>query len=131
MNGTWEPNTGATEDEISKLVVSTSKQLPEEYVNLLRTYNGGEGDLALDPMWLQLWPINDVVENNSVEPFIDYPDYFFFASNGGMESIAFKLGRSNKNEMVMIDLIAGIDSCTIIATDFSEFISAIGNEIEG
>ena len=64
MEINWEPNAGATEEEIAILVAKTRKPLPEDYLNLLRKHNGGEGDLALEPMWLQLWCIKDVIENN-------------------------------------------------------------------
>jgi hypothetical protein len=131
MEFNWKPNTGATEEEIAVLVAKTQKSLPEDYLNILRKYNGGEGDLALEPMWLQLWCIKDVIENNQVEPFIDYPEYFFFASNGGMESMAFKLNNSANTEIVMFDLVAGIDSCQTIANNFNEFINAIGKEYKG
>lgn len=127
MHINWKPNVGATEEELNKLKKETNISLPSGYISLLRKYNGGEGDLALEPMWLQLWSIDQVLEYQGMEPLTDYPDYFFFASNGGMESIAF----NNRNsEIVMIDLIAGMASCKKIANTFSEFEEAIGKEYE-
>ena len=131
MELNWEPNTGATEDEISSLVAKIKKPLPEDYLDLLRKNNGGEGDLGLEPMWLQLWCIKEVIGCNQLEPFIDYPEYLFFASNGGMESMAFKFDNITNTEIVMIDLIAGIDSCQTIANNFIEFTEAIGKEFQG
>ena len=131
MELNWEPNPGATEDEISSIVAKIKKPLPEDYLNLLRKNNGGEGDLGLEPTWLQLWCIKEVIENNQAEPFIDYPEYLFFASNGGMESMAFKFDNTTNTEIVMIDLIAGIDSSQTIANNFNEFIKAIGKEFQG
>ena len=131
MELNWEPNTGATEDEISSLVAKIKKPLPEDYLDLLRKNNGGEGDLGLEPMWLQLWCIEEVLGYNQLEPFIDYPESLFFASNGGMESMAFKFDNITNTQIVMIDLIAGIDSCQTIANNYNEFIEAIGKEFQG
>ena len=45
-----------------------------------------------------------------------------------MESIAFRRNETGVSEIVMFDLIAGVESCTKVADDFSEFEEAIGKE---
>ncbi len=121
------PNPPASEKLIVNLVRSVNIELPAEYLDILRKYNGGEGDLALPPMWLQLWGIDEVMENYESEFYKkEFPGYFFFASNGGMESIAMIKTNNNEMKIVMVDPIAGINSTEIIAQDFLTFERAIG-----
>ncbi len=127
----WSPNKGASEEEIEYLVSNVNHKLPEGYLELLRKFNGGEGELALEAMWLQFWSISEVVELQFIEPYSDYPELFFFASNGGIESIAFKTDNQTNLEVVMLDLIDGIESTTIIANSLTEFEDAIGKEYKG
>ena len=124
----WDSNVGATEEELNRLIKESKKNLPNEYISLLRKYNGGEGDLALEPMWLQLWSVNQVLESQDWEIYAEYPDFFFFASNGGLESIAFKINKTGVSEIFMFDLIAGPASCVKIADNFLQFEKAIGKE---
>ncbi len=127
MDRDWTPNPPATDIIIEKLVKAVDVELPNEYLGILRKYNGGEGDLALPPMWLQLWSVDEVIENYENDFYkTEFPGCFFFASNGGMESIAIRKTDSNKLDIVMIDPIAGIKSAESIAHDFQTFESAIG-----
>ncbi len=56
------------------------------------------------------------------------PDFFVFAGNGGLESIAFDLRNGPPFPVVMIDPIAGPESAEQIAPDIVAFIEAIGIE---
>ncbi len=106
--------------------------LPAEYVELLRFSNGGEGPLALPPLFFQLYSVEDCIalchDSESVEQF---PAFMFFGSNGGVESIAFDLRVGPPLPIVMIDRIAGPESAEEIAADMATFIEAIGLEAEG
>ena len=85
----------------------------------------------MSPMWLQLWSVNEVLEYYNSESLLrEFPDYFFFASNGGMETIAVYKSSTGSMEIVMIDAIAGIQSVEVIAKDFGEFEDAIGKIFE-
>jgi hypothetical protein len=79
-------------------------------------------------MWLQLWSINEVLDFYNAQPYSEHSEYFFFASNGGLESIGLKLGST---EIYTFDLIDGLASAVNIAKNFKEFESAIGYEYKG
>lgn len=49
-NRKWSGNTPASESEILRLVQSCKFKLPNEYLELFRFSNGGEGSLALPPL---------------------------------------------------------------------------------
>jgi len=124
----WTPNRPASDDDIAKLMHSIKVELPEVYLDLLRRYNGGEGEIALPPVWLQLWSIDEVIENNGLDLFMgEFQDYLFFASNGGMESIAMRKSPSGTMEIIMLDMIAGLSSVEVISDDFVMFEKAIGH----
>lgn len=131
MTKYWNPQSPATDRDIEKLTQLVDFDLPQSYLTMLKRFNGGKGELALSPMWLQLWSVNEVLEYyNSESHLREFPDYFFFASNGGVETIAMHKSSTGSMEIVMIDAIAGIQSVEVIAKDFGEFEDAIGKIFE-
>jgi hypothetical protein len=88
----WTAAAPASETELTDLISRARAELPAEYLSLLQFSNGGEGPLALPPLWFQLYAVKDCIDlcHNSqvVEGF---PNFMFFGSNGGLESIAFNL----------------------------------------
>ena len=80
--------------------------LPEEYAALLRFSNGGEGQLAVEPGWFQLWPVEEVLELNrayGVNEFL--PGFFGFGSSGGGELLALDLRSGPPFRVVMVPFI--------------------------
>lgn len=124
----WHAKMPASEAEIMQLASHARAQLPTEYVELLRHSNGGEGPLALPPLYFQLYSVRDCIElfHNSQQLLEQFPSFMFFGSNGGLESIAFDLRSRPPWPIVMIDLIAGSESAKEIAPDIATFIEAIG-----
>ena len=126
MNTTWIPNQPAAPAEIEMLKSSVNFDLPDAYVKMLLKFNGGEGEIDLAPQWLQLWSSDEVIANSREDIYKrDYPGCLFFASNGGMESLAMRKSSPNGVEIVMVDLIAGPESLEIIASDFGVFERAL------
>ncbi len=123
----WHSQGGASDEELSALQAAVSVSLPNEYLALLRASNGGDGELALAPLWLQLHSASEVADlQQSKFHKEEFPGLLFFASNGGLESIAFDTRAGEPWPIVMVDCIAGIESAELIATDITEFIDAIG-----
>lgn len=123
----WMAKPPADETEIAKLTSVVRFEWPAGYLDLLRRSNGGEGPLALAPLWLQLWSIDEVIEFSRRKlPAWRFPGHFFFAANGGPESIAMRRGMDGALEIVMIDTLVGLDSAQVIARDFDTFMNAIG-----
>ena len=108
----WQAKAPASEAEISLLESKSRASLPPEYLltDFLRFSNGGEGPLALPPLWLQLYPTKDCIEFCHNQQVLEqFPTFMFFGSNGGLESIAFDLRVGPPWPIVMIDQIAGPD----------------------
>ena len=103
--------------------------MPEEYLELLRFSNGGEGDLALLPLLFVLFDVDEVLKMLSDRFYRDeFHDFLSFGGNGGLEQIAFALRKGEPYPIVMIDLIAGSESAVEIAPDMAQFVEAIGLE---
>jgi hypothetical protein len=128
----WAAAGPAPEAEITRLVLRARAELPMEYLSLLRFSNGGEGPLALPPLWFQLYPVKDCIELCHNSEIVErFSDFMFFGSNGGLESIAFDLRAGPPWPIVMIDQIAGPESAREIALDMASFIESIGRDAEG
>ena len=108
-----------------------NRDLPREYLELLRFGNGGEGPLALPPLWFQLYAVKDCIALCLNQEILErFPTFMFFGSNGGLESIAFDFREGAPWRIVMVDQIAGTESAQEIAPNIGAFIEAIGMETE-
>ena len=125
----WSKEIGASAEEIQEFEDALPFDLPRQYLDLLRFTNGGEGELALMPLWFQLFPISGALGRWRNEFFRkEFPTLFFFGTNGGLESIAFEIHQSRPWPIIAVDCIAGMSSAEVIAPDIVAFISAIGNK---
>jgi hypothetical protein len=129
-NRNWSGNPPASEENILRLIQSCKVKLPDEYLDLLRFSNGGEGDLALPPLLFVLLNVDEVLEMLKDNLYREeFPDFPFFGGNGGLEKIAFNLRNAEPYPIVMIDPIAGLEGAVEIASDMAQFFAAIGLEI--
>ena len=123
----WTPEPPASKAQLQELWELAPLQLPAEYLELLRFCNGGDGDLDLPPLMFQLDSIADALFHNEMwRKDGQYTNFWFFGSNGGLESIAFDLRTGPPYAIVMMDTIAGDDSAIRIADDIANFILKIG-----
>ena len=59
QNRAWHKVDRASADAIAMLKSLAPVDLPESYYSLLTFSNGGEGPLAVQPMWFQLYPAEE------------------------------------------------------------------------
>jgi len=122
----WRGNLPASDGQIQELIDSLDGELPSALVDLLKYSNGGGGELNLPPMWFQLHSTAEISEAAGDEFYREqFPDFFFFGSNGSLELIAVD---SAFLSVVALDPIAGKDSAVEIAPSLDAFINAIGIE---
>lgn len=124
----WKGFPPANEAEIPELLNSVQFELPQEFLDLLRISNGGEGNIALPPLIFCLDEIKEIINLINDEFYQNqFSDFLFFGSNGGLEMIAFDL-RENPYPIVKVDPIAGEESAVQISPNINEFIKSIGLE---
>jgi hypothetical protein len=123
----WTPNPSASEAELELLRNSVNFSIPEEYLSFLKINNGGFGELDAEPLLFDLFSIKWAVEfNKNWHSENNFLDFWFFGSNGGLESIVLDLRHEQNQPVVMIDVIAGEESAQQIASSMAEFILLIG-----
>jgi hypothetical protein len=123
----WSRCPPASEAAIERLRQAASGTIPLEYIALLRYSNGGEGPLALPPLWFMLYDAEHVAKvNQSADQREQFPGFFVLGSNGGLETIAFDTRASESWPIIAYDGIAGAESAMTIAKDMEQFIRAIG-----
>jgi hypothetical protein len=125
----WSSRPPASEEAIARLQNAAPGVFPKEYIALLRYSNGGEGPLALSPLYFMLYEAEYANEvNQSADQRESYPGHFVIGSNGGLEPIAFDTRATEPWPIIMYDAVAGTESDVTIAKNMEEFIGAIGVE---
>ncbi len=126
---TWQvAPTGAEETAIQALIATAGVTLPPEYIEYLRVTNGGEGDLAAEPGWFQIWPAEQVLELNAAYEVRDnLPKFIGIGSNGGGELLAFDARSDPPWPVVMVPFIPmdEAEAC-IVAPNFESFVRFMG-----
>jgi hypothetical protein len=111
-------------------IVSAAERLetvfPPDYVALLQDFNGGEGEVGTAG-YLQLWPIEQLIELNEAYKTKEYfPGFVFVGSDGGGEAIAIRKGTSGP-ELFLMPFIANINDAVFGGHSFFEFLSLYGS----
>ena len=118
----------APKEEIEALIASTQFELPTEYIEFLATHNGGSGELPVQPWCYELWPANEVSENNEGYEVAKYfPDCFAIGSNQGGELLYIDYRQSRKGNIISIPLIpSDLNYANVVALSFNDLISLLG-----
>ena len=124
----WHPEPPAPASAIEALLTACGLDLPKTYLQFLLQGNGGEGELGIEPGWLQMWPVEKVMEyNNGYEIPQWLPRFFGFGSNGGGELFAFDLQSPRPGKIYMIPFgDMREEQAMLIAEDFTAFEEEIG-----
>jgi hypothetical protein len=101
--------------------------LPAAYLAFLRVEDGSEGDLAVAPDWIQLWPAAEVEELNAGYEIASLlPGFIGFGSNGGNQLFAFDT-RAKPWRICMVPCIPMDESEVVaIAADFTTLALGFG-----
>src|SRR5258705_2301248 len=123
----WWRNPGCSEEELLQLVKSAPVRLPDDYLEFLRIANGGEGELAVSPLWFRIWRASEVLESNrdySREEF--YSDLFLFGVCDG-NVFAFDLAEDFPWPLIALDYLDNKRECVDrLAPNFTQFARLLG-----
>ena len=121
-------NPPADEAALKEFLFNCRFTLPNDYVQLIRSTNGAEGELSISPGWFQLWPFEEILHLNQRYAVAEFhPGYFGFGSSGGGVMFAFKVDATESSTVfgVPFDSIDP-DDIRIVAKDFLTFANAMG-----
>ena len=121
---------GASAQTIRALRDAAPADLPEGYVKLLSTSNGGEGPLLINPFNLCLDPAEEVIARLTGTNYGQraFDGFLIFGGNGGGEFVAFDTRQGAPWPVVTIDMVAGQETAELVASNFDKFIDLIGIE---
>jgi hypothetical protein len=127
----WHKVEGASSEAVALLKSVAPVDLPESYYSLLSFSNGGEGPLAVQPLWFCLHPAEEVVQIERNGTFRGFnAKLFVIGGNGGGEAVAFDLRESEPYPIVAFDIanISLAESVRPIAPSFDAALELIGRD---
>lgn len=126
----WTPSQPAVPESVTRLQSMAGIPLPPAYLSYLRRAGGGEGDLGVEPGWIQFWPVEKVLElNRAYEVHQNLPGFFGFGSNGAGELLAFDMREAGDPPVVMVPFIPmSAEDAQLVATTFEELIRRLPDE---
>lgn len=102
----WSRSPEASDTAIEALLAKSQWPLPDDYISYLRSSNGGEGEINVQPCYCQIWPAEDVFTFHSEFQVPEYaPGFLAFGSSGGGELIAFDMRESGRCPVVSLPCI--------------------------
>lgn len=127
---TWIPSKPATQDDVSRLQSLSEYKLPAAYLTFLSQVGGGEGDLQVEPGWIQFWSPESVLDlNREYEVNVSIPGFFGFGSSGGGELLAFDMRGGGEPPVVMVPFIPMTASeAQPVAQTFEQLLSYLCSE---
>ena len=127
----WQPEPPATEAALNALCAQAPVTLPIEYIAQLAESNGGEGELGVEPGWIVVWPVEEIVALNEGYQVAEMlPGFWGFGSSGGGELLAFDARNGAPYPVVMVPFIPmNAKHAVQIAASFMEFRQFIGRPL--
>jgi hypothetical protein len=129
----WRKAEGASDAAMASLRQAAPAVLPESYYSLLFYSNGGEGPLPVQPLWIVLYPAEEVAEIARQGTFDEFfSGLFVIGGNGGGEAVAFDLRIAEPYPLIFFDMtnIDLAESVRLIAPNFDAALDLIGREEE-
>lgn len=127
----WYKVDGASADAIAALKLVAPVDLPESYYSLLSFSNGGQGPLAVRPLWLCLYPAEEVAQIERDGIFREFFEgLFVIGGNGNGEALAFDLRETEPYPLVAFDMtnINLSESVRPISLSFDAAMGLIGHD---
>lgn len=117
----FQPNGAATAECIREVERALGISLPDDYRDVLKTVNGGEGAVG-EQSYLILWAAEELVEHNrGYKPDPHYaPDLTFIGTDGGNEVFAIRAGDGQYVAAPLIGMSE--DAVKDLGATFTEFV---------
>jgi hypothetical protein len=128
---TWMPSDAPRLKEPASLVALAGVDLPVGYLDYLARMPVGEGELTVEPGWIQLWAPGDVVRFNTLyDVQRNLPGFFGFGSSGGGELFAFDLRNHRRSVPVVIVPFIPMDAtyATPVVSSFDALLTMLPSE---
>jgi hypothetical protein len=121
-------DTGASIKLVQNLQQQVGFELPQDYIDLMRELNGGEGEIG-ENGWLCLFPINEIISvNNDYSLLMDQiPDYFLFGKDAADTGFAFNKRNGTIHSFGLMSNFK-TDPIEFCGNNFLEFLEYLYNQ---
>ncbi|MFM2390283.1 MAG: hypothetical protein RLZZ437_1838 [Pseudomonadota bacterium] len=122
----WQAATGAQKASVRALIAASENALPADYLDFLSFSNGGQGELAEQPLWLVLHDAEFVTNLLKDPTRKDYfPGFVQIGSNGAGEAIAFDFRPDSAGGIVYFDMVNSDlpESVVPLAASFTQLMA--------
>jgi hypothetical protein len=119
---------GASVELIEELQNELDFKLSEDYSDLMKEFNGGEGDVG-ENSWLCLFPIEELATTNKDYSLLmeQIPNYFLFGKDSADTGYAFHKQNQTIHSFGLMSNFE-TDLITFCGNDFAEFIEYLYNQ---
>jgi len=119
---------GASKNSIEEIQQHIGFELPSDYIDLMKEFNGGEGEIG-ENGWLCLFPIEDlIVTNKDYQLLMQHiSDYFLFGKDAADTGYSF---HKTKQTFHSFGLMSNFktDPVDFCGNSFSDFLEYLYNQ---
>jgi hypothetical protein len=128
----WDGNSPAAAEDVAALVSWCPVELPSEYLELLRSSDGGDAQLSGYPNYVRIWSARSAIEQNQAYEIQSWlPGFIGIGDNGGSELVGFDTrGGEPYRVCTMPSMPMAWDDALGDALDFPTFIRRLSIEPE-
>jgi hypothetical protein len=122
----FNSNSPLPSEEIDQIMASLNTVLPADYIQFIRQYNGGEGEVG--KAYLILWKFDEIAESNKDYLTDEFaPGYLIFGSDGGGAAYAFERSSGEIVEFAFIGMTMD-DEPIPLGNSFVMFLKRLSKE---
>jgi len=112
----------AGESEVAAAQATLVCSLPDDYIDVIRRGNGGEGPVG-DRGFLRLWPLAEVVDQTRrYASFEQFEDLVVFGTDGGGEAFCFDAA----GQYLAVPFVGGREDRTVVGDSLTDFLAKLG-----
>lgn len=118
----FEANGPASDEQIRAVMNALDFQLPLDYIEFIKLYNGGEGEIGQNS-WLVLFPLKDLIDFNKANNLLmeQIPNYFLIGKDAADTGYAF---HKQTGAVYSFGMMSDFETDTIIecGINFNDFL---------
>ena len=113
-----------SEEELNNIEKSIMKKLPNDYIEFMKSHNGGEGPVGKYG-YLAIWNTQEFIDTNNDKDIVPIRDLVYFASDRSGLLYAFDTRNGMKSIVELPEDAEDYSEVDQVATSFKDFIQYI------
>ena len=121
----FQVNGAISDGQIRAVMSALDFQLPLDYMEFMKLYNGGEGEIG-QKYWLVLFPLEDLIDFNKANNLLmeQIPDYFLIGKDAADTGFAFN---KKTGAVYSFGMMSDFETDTIVecGINFNDFLQKL------